>query len=452
MFDYNAPLFWYKLIFIMELIVAEGFATYSLTKRDHFAWRVVGGIAFLLLVAFLFPVYFSDPVSNTLTVSAMFLFLFSASVAVMKFCYDEKLVTLFFCGVVAYTTQHLAYSTYQYLLDITGIGIYNLYGETYVEVNSPILSVVYFGVYAIIYWFVWAFVEHRIREQEKLRIEPLLLFSFAGILFVDVILSIIVTYMMESELSKIGQTVVYLYRLSSGLFIYVMLYCELGKHLAEVELETVESLWRQDKRSYELSRENIEQINIKCHDLKHQIRKLRTAASNGVIDEAFLTELEKSVTIYDQSIKTGNEAVDLIIAENSIFMAAHQIKLSVIADGAQLDFMPSTDIYSLFGNALHNAQEAVCRVKDTEKRIIRMHIRNEARMVIIHVENYAEQVTFGVDGLPLTNKSEGGHGYGVRSMRMIAEKYGGLLTTAIEDSLFCLDIILPIPANEEQKK
>lgn len=450
-FDFSAPLFWYKLIFATELMVAEGFATYTLKKRSRFALRVALCVLGIYAIAFLFPVFFASPVLNTVTASVMFLSLFAVTICALKICYDEKLVTLFFCGVVAYTTQHLAYSIYNFLTDTMGVRL-DPYGPATAGKGDvyPFAYLCYFGSYAVVYWFVWAFVEHKIREQEKLRIEPLLLGSFAAILFVDVILSLIVTYMI-GEITKLQKLVLFLYEFSSCMFVYIVLYSVLGKRLAEAELETVESLWRQDRKNFEMSRENVEIINVKCHDLKHQIRKLRSAPG-GVIDESYLSELEKSVMIYNNTVKTGNEALDLIFAENSIVMAKHKIKLSVLAEGEMLSFLPDADVYSLFGNALHNAMEAVIKTDDEEKRVIRIRVHREGRMAVVHFENYCNEVTFGEDGLPRTDKREKGHGYGMRSMKLIAEKHGGFLSAEKEGELFLLTVVLPIPTKEEEKR
>ncbi len=438
---FHVPYFWYKLIFAAELMVAEGLATYTLQKRDHFGLRVAAGMAAVFAVAFLLPVPFASPIVNMICSSGIFLIIFFLTVGAMKFCFAEKSVTLFFCGVVAYTTQHLSYTTYRFLVDTFGVKAYNSYGAfapTEVDGSSYFL---YFLAYAVIYWFVWAFVEHSIREQEKLKIEPLLIGAFSMILLADVVLSLVVTYLLEGQLTQTANNVLYLYQLISSLFGYMVLVAVLGRHLAEQELETVETLWRQDRKNYELSRENVEMINLKCHDLKHQIRRLKGAG--GTLDDTFLQELENSVAIYDNSLKTGNAALDLLFAEKSMLFARHHIRLSVIADGDCLSMLSDADIYSFFGNAIQNAVESLLGTEDTEKRLICLRIHPEGMMAAIHMENWCRSVTYGENGLPRTNKEEHGHGYGMLSMQKIVAKYGGFLSTELVDQQFHLDALIP---------
>ena len=47
------------------------------------------------------------------------------------------------------------------------------------------------------------------------------------------------------------------------------------------------------------------------------------------------------------------------------------------------------------------------------------------------------------DGLPVTTKGdEDYHGFGMLSMRAVAEQYGGGLSVAAGDGLFTLDVVL----------
>ena len=449
-FDFSAPLFWYKLVFITELIIAEGLATYTFKKRSHFVWRVVISAFALYAFAFVFPLFFVSDVVNEISNSVMFLSFFMASVGLLKFIYDEKFITLFFCGVISYTTQHLAYSTSDFLIGVTGVSSFNIYGNMQItaEHNYLFMALFYAISYVVVYWFVWAFVEHKIREQDKLYIEPILIISFTTILAVDVIVSSIATYAFK-DISISGRIVLYAYKLSACLLVFVVLYNTLKKHQAQNELEKVELLWAEDKKRYEQSKKNIELINIKCHDLKHQIRKLKGVPSDQ-IDDNYLKELERSINIYDNSVRTGNETLDLILAENSIQMINNKIKFSVIADGSKLSFMHKSDIYSLFGNAISNAIEAMTSIDETQ-RVLKLKVQTQGKMLMIHVENPCKEISFDHDGLPLTKKNSKDHGYGMRSMKLISEKYGGNLNCYTENDIFYLDILMPIPDDGELK-
>nr|WP_239471554.1 ATP-binding protein [Olsenella profusa] len=109
--------------------------------------------------------------------------------------------------------------------------------------------------------------------------------------------------------------------------------------------------------------------------------------------------------------------------------------------------MAPADIYSLFGNALDNAIEAVRAVEGAERRAITVSVQRRRRMVAVSVENCcASTPRFATDGLPLTTKHDStNHGFGMRSMRAIAERYGGSLHAGFEGGVFYLNVLLAMP-------
>ena len=135
-----------------------------------------------------------------------------------------------------------------------------------------------------------------------------------------------------------------------------------------------------------------------------------------------------------------------------IYCERNGIVLTVIADGSKLQFMGQFDVYSLFENAISNAIEAVNKEEDREKRFIRLRVDAPAGMVCIHAENYCPVPPVFVNGLPKTTKKDiNYHGFGVRSMQMIVEKYGGGLSAHVERDIFNLDIAIPLPAAVGEK-
>lgn len=198
----------------------------------------------------------------------------------------------------------------------------------------------------------------------------------------------------------------------------------------------------EEQKQYKLVKENIDAINIKCHDLKHQIRHLRETQQ---VDEKYLDELEKSISIYNSAVRTGNETLDVILTDKRLHCTTNGIQFTCIAEGAKMDFMEAMDIFSLFGNALDNAIEYTEKLVP-EKRFIHLSVRATNQLLLIHIENPFEGQLVLQDGIPVTTKSDKDyHGYGMRSMKYIIRKYGGDLSITTEDMLFQLNIMIPIP-------
>lgn len=234
----------------------------------------------------------------------------------------------------------------------------------------------------------------------------------------------------------------------------VQLYCvsllfiqsELFKKSAlEKELFTMNMLMKQQEEQYEITRDNIDMINQKCHDLKHQVRALRGLADDES-KERYLKELEQSVEIYGAIVKTGNDVLDTILTEKSLSCQAKGIKINCIADGSKLEFVDPVDLYGILGNAVDNAMEAVEKISDARMRLIDIAIFTRDRFLVINITNPMTGQVKLKNGLPVSTKPHNGyHGYGLRSIRHSLGRYDGTMSVNVSDHTFELKMLLPLP-------
>lgn len=217
------------------------------------------------------------------------------------------------------------------------------------------------------------------------------------------------------------------------------------------ELETIQLLWHQQKGQYQLSKETIELINHKCHDLKHQVQAIRVVKDEKE-RETYLEKIEKSVQIYSAIVRTGNEILDTILTEKSLICENSGIHINCVADGSLLAFMNPVDLYTLFGNALDNAIEAVTKLESKEKRVIDIMLYERQSFLMLQIVNpMCGEVKFE-DGLPLTTKAKNGyHGYGMKSMLHTIQKYEGHLTTEVKNGCFYFNVMLPLERDSNKK-
>lgn len=209
------------------------------------------------------------------------------------------------------------------------------------------------------------------------------------------------------------------------------------------ELALQRQMWSVHKAQYEMSRENIDIINRKCHDLKHQVAALKHIHDPDRREEV-IDSLQSAVMIYDAMLETGNEILDTVLTEKSLICAQREIALSCMADGEQLAFLDPVDLYTLVGNALDNAIEAT-ELLPPEERSIRLRVQEKAGLVFFQIENPYPGTLELRDGLPLTRKEDKqDHGFGLKSIRDVGEKYHGLLTLETEGGLFVLRLSFPL--------
>ena len=226
-----------------------------------------------------------------------------------------------------------------------------------------------------------------------------------------------------------------------GVGILFALHMQQHNFAITVEYDYLQKLLAMQYDNYRISEESVRLVNQKYHDLKHQIALLRSEISSDS-KLAYLDQMEKEIRSYEAQNKTGNDVLDTVLTAKSLQCQREGIGLTVTADGSAIHFMQPMDISILFGNALDNAIESVGQLPDREKRLIHLTINRQKSFVRIHMENcYAGELKF-VNGIPVTNKQDKNfHGFGIKSIRSIVDKYDGSMTIHAENGWFELRIL-----------
>lgn len=209
------------------------------------------------------------------------------------------------------------------------------------------------------------------------------------------------------------------------------------------ELEAVQNTLNIQYQQYKQSRESINLINMKYHDLKHQIQYLRDEQDPKKRNE-FLDKLENDIKTFELQNKTGNAVLDTILTGKSMYCYKHGITMTCVVDGKLLDFMEIMDICNIFGNALDNAIESVLRIEDKEKRLIHVTVSQLNDFVMIRIENYYEaQLRIDGEDYLTTKEDEKHHGYGIKSIKYTADKYDGVVHINADNNWFDIKIAIP---------
>ena len=205
-------------------------------------------------------------------------------------------------------------------------------------------------------------------------------------------------------------------------------------------METMRELVHTQRVQYEASKESAQLINEKYHDLKHLIKSFR-----GTVPQEQLDKLKQSIAAYERPANSGNEVLDVLLAEKIGICQQRNIVLTCSLGMTDFSFVEELDLYSLFQNALTNAINAVSALPEGVERFISLSSVRDGNMLTIHMENPCEEGISFVDGLPQTKEDPDWHGFGMKSMNRIAEKYNGMLTAEQRGKMFFLDILLLAP-------
>ncbi len=224
------------------------------------------------------------------------------------------------------------------------------------------------------------------------------------------------------------------------LYVYQSRICEL---LAEKELSNIHSMLKAQYDKYRNYQTTFDMINVKYHDLKHQIAGLRAEMSDEQ-RQKWIDDMEQELESYSPELETGNSVLDTLIAGKMMNCRANNIKVTCVADGNILDFMHVADICTIFGNALDNAIESVSLIEDPEKRLIHLSVSTKKKFVIIQINNYCENQIKIKNGYPVTTKADKtSHGFGLKSIRYTVDKYHGNVTFDVNKNWFELKILIP---------
>lgn len=209
------------------------------------------------------------------------------------------------------------------------------------------------------------------------------------------------------------------------------------------ERDLVSQALKEKSAQYEFNRENIEFIQQKCHDLKRQLRALEVAGDQE--RQAVLEETRRAAEFYDATIQTGHEVLDTLLTEKTLLCANRSIRLSCTVSVRDLSAIGTVDLYTMLSNALDNAIEAVEQITEPGRKTIRFSMTERGSMLHIEVENYYDGAVETKNGVLVTSKADkNNHGIGVRSIRTLAQRYGGDISISTEEQIFLLQIAIPI--------
>lgn len=437
--EFSAEFFVFLFLFVRRL-----------NRRRKFVLRAVLcaiGYAALVLPVAWFYTAFGQNVAGRIFV---YLVLFALATLGIKLCFAETYVTALFCCGMAYAAQNLVYKLF--LLFWTfgeWLKLFNKWGD-YFDLYYRLVYYAFFCGCATAVWFV--FVRNVTDKLKTHEIDVKMLAVTGFVLGITIVLcsfeDVFFAELAAERENNFALPAYYVLRQTGNVFSVVCCVIALllaSKTMVEKsllrELEYLKHAVRQGERQYRISRDTIELINIKCHDIKYKINAL---AHQGAVAPEAVEDLRGSISIYDSNVQTGSPLLDVLLTEKSLFCEQNNISLSCMIDGDRLSFMEEGDLYCLFGNMIDNALEAVKAIREDERRVINLVVKSRGGMVLIQEENYFDGTLTFEDGLPQTTKDDKDyHGFGMRSLRLIVKKYGGELTANVTDDIFHLNIILP---------
>lgn len=420
------------IAFTNEIFIAELLFFFRFKRRKKFPLRFA-----LCTVLYVFP--FTVYPGETFFLKGMaigwfdsyFTFAFILSSLVCFICFEVNWRELLFCAVAALALQHISGNFASVTLILSGLP-----GRP--SLPALLLEILYDAAVYTLGYFIFA---RRIVAGQISFGMPGLVISTLIMLVVLFSSQIATSFLPRDQVA--GWCVLNVYGNICCLMGVLLQFGIFERDRLITDNSSLEHLVEWQGKKQKLSSESIELINIKYHDLKKQIALIRASDSDET-REKYLADVEHAIGVYGNIMHTGNESLDVILTEKTMYCQVHGINMSVNADGECVRFMSAADVYALFGNALDNAIEAVMALSD-ESKYIDVNIIRRGGLACIDIVNPCGGNVVFKDGLPITTKSDARfHGYGFRSMKYVVDKYGGGMNCSVEDGTFKLDIVFQI--------
>lgn len=432
------------------------FIVHAIPKRKNFRSRsVLGFILCILLSLTYLPLieYFMAEYAFAVVSTFSFIWWLLASlvtIAYILFCYELTAVHAIYRCIMGLALQQIITVAVRYC--IAGIWFPGL------PENYPLLYTgITLATYLFFYLLGYHLVAKKMQTSDHLYFlnSRKILWSYVLLILIYSTFSNVTIGIFEWVLAPLAlfeellstKTILQYFCIGVILFISIVIFL-IQYNVYEIsflrlEAETLKQLQVEKEKQYIFSKENINLMNQKSHDLKHFLQALKMADYSE--REKLIEDTNEVVQFYDSIIKTDSEVLNTILTEKSLLCTKYNIKLTCSLSTTKLSELAVVDLYTMLGNAIDNAIECVKEYNELEKRIISVSILERGNVLCIFVDNYFEGTLEYEDGIPLTSKKDNAyHGYGVKSIKMLARKYGGDIRISDINHSFSLQIMIPI--------
>ncbi len=425
--------FFYTYGLTIELFSALFLFTINLEKRKYFILR---NILFIFAIAFFCFIRAYFPSTTIYTKIISYFVLYLVCFAFNYFIYNATLRTILYCTIGGIIAQHTSYVLSDFFRYLIETNYHNLILANCIYIIFTV------AIYTLLF-FIFSFHQDP-RDYAKLQRGIIIISSL--ILFVICIFVIQFFEFYRSEVSF--HYYVLFVILDTTCCISIYLIQKISYTSAKNAIET--EIFKNRINQYESMQNVIEVMNIRIHDLKHQLHKIEK--ENSASPEA-ISQLNESISKYKSFSRCGNDVIDAILTEKNIKFEKESIIFTYFLNGKLFDNFSTLDIHSIFGNALDNAIEFLITLPK-ENRFLTIRSFEKGNIAKVSFENtYIGKPKFNKQGLLDTTKDNSMyHGFGLKSIKATIKKYNGSMSITIEDNTFKLQLLFPKANKESEEK
>lgn len=180
------------------------------------------------------------------------------------------------------------------------------------------------------------------------------------------------------------------------------------------------------------------------HDYHNHLQTMKAYLAMNELKELdeYLFKIEKDLDAVDNLVKSGNIMMDAILNSKISIMTHHNIKVDFKAILPQELKISDVDLCVMVSNLLENAIEACMKIL-AEDRFIRIYSEVYGSQFYLSIQNSAKnELDFNARNY-ISNK-RGEHGFGMKRVQLLVDKYNGFLNLQNEPGIFASEITIPL--------
>lgn len=210
--------------------------------------------------------------------------------------------------------------------------------------------------------------------------------------------------------------------------------------LYEAKISAANELIAHQVNQYEAMIEHHSEVAKMRHDQKNFCIGILSELKAGNI-EAVVNRIEAENEFLNKATNKPNDLIRTLVSIKNEAATAQNVHIEFEYRSQEQILIPAIDLAVILGNALDNAIEATANLSDHTLRRIYLVATIKNKSIVITIKNPVEKM-IDVENLRSTKEEAAIHGYGIISMRQIAEKYDGEVTFLCSDTVFTTSVVL----------
>ena len=187
-----------------------------------------------------------------------------------------------------------------------------------------------------------------------------------------------------------------------------------------------------------------QQTSIYRHDMRHHLSLINGYLEAGEISTAgeYIRQAQTDIDMIVPVRYCENSAVNLILSSFAAKAKERAVDFSAEVNIPAALSLSDTELCALLSNGLDNAVYSAAQMDEDAQRTVRINCQSHKDKLLIYISNHYRGTVTMREGLPQSTQPQ--HGFGAKSIKMIAEKHNGYCAFEAEDGLFTLKVVLPL--------